>query len=319
MIETRGLAKKYGSVIALKSLDLSVNEKTIFGFVGPNGAGKTTAIRILCGLLAPSEGRASVGGIDVVRHPDKLSLVVGYMPDYLIPYEGMRVWEYLDFFGAAYGIPRSSRRRRVDEVLDLTGTRSLRDYYVETLSHGMLQRMGIARTLIHDPQVIFLDEPIGGLDPRARVEIRILLQRLKELGKTLVISSHILPELATLCDQIGFIDRGELIACGSVREVQRQVHPHRVFEIEVLSDPKQAEQDLSRLIPEEKLSSLSRLENLIRVELEGNDDELSDVLTELVRLGHSIIGFREVEGDLEEAFLALTSGEGFGQRNWEES
>jgi ABC-2 type transport system ATP-binding protein len=317
MIQTQGLTKRYAKVVALKDLDLEIDEKTIFGLVGPNGAGKTTLIRILCGLLAPTEGRASVAGIDVGRHPSQLGEVVGYMPDYLIPYEGMRVWEYLDFFGAAYRIRRAARRARIDEILDLTGTGAMRDYYVETLSRGMSQRVGIARALIHDPPVLVLDEPTGGLDPRARVEIRLLLLELKRLGKTLIVSSHLLPELAAVCDAVGFLDRGALIACGSVREVARKVHPHRVFELQVLDRPLEAEQETRRLIPPERLSRVDRLDKLIRVELEGSDEDVSRILSELIHRGHCVIGFREVEYNLEEAFLALTSGNGFGRRSGE--
>lgn len=315
MIETRGLTKKYGNVLALRSLDLAVPEGTIFGFVGPNGAGKTTTIRILCGLLAPSGGSATVAGVDVVAHPEKLGAQVGYMPDFLIPYDGMRVWEYLDFFGAAYRLPRAKRRQRIDEVIDLTGIGAMRDYYVETLSHGMRQRLGIARTLVHDPTVLFLDEPTGGLDPRARVEIRVLLARLKQLGKTIVVSSHILPELATFCDQVGFIDQGVLKALGTVREVARQVHSNRVFEIEVVNHPEKAASDVSELLPPEHLVRFDRLANLLRVEMKGSDPEIALLLTGLVERGHAIIGFREVTADLEEAFLALTSGDEFGRRS----
>jgi ABC-2 type transport system ATP-binding protein len=315
MIETKGLTKKYGSVTAVHPLDLAIERGEIFGYVGPNGSGKTTTIRMLCGLLAPTEGSATVAGVDVVQHPSRVRSSVGYMPDYLLPYEGMRVWEYLDFFGAAYRIRRKLRRKRIEEVLELTGAQAMRDYYVETLSHGMRQRMGVGRTLIHDPDVLFLDEPTGGLDPRARVEMRMLLRRLKDIGKTILISSHILPELATVCDRVGFIERGRLVACGTVEEVQRQVHPHRIFEFEVLDGAEGAERSVTELIGNGKLSKVSRLENLIRLEMQARDEEVAALLAELVRRGHSVLGFREVVADLEEAFLALTSEAVFGQRS----
>jgi ABC-2 type transport system ATP-binding protein len=208
MIETKQLRKQYGSVVALTDLDLKVEKGVIFGYVGPNGAGKTTTIRILCGLMAPTAGSVHIAGVDVVHRPEQVRSIVGYMPDYLTPYEGMRVWEYLDFFGAAYRIPRKERRNRVEAVLELTGAGAMRDYYVETLSHGMRQRLGVARALVHDPDVLILDEPTNGLDPRARVEMRQLFTRLKDLGKTTLISSHILPELASVCDIVGFMDQG---------------------------------------------------------------------------------------------------------------
>jgi ABC-2 type transport system ATP-binding protein len=314
MIETKELRKQYGAVVALHHLDLKVDKGQIFGYVGPNGAGKTTTIRILCGLMAPSAGTARVAGVDVVRNPNDVRALVGYMPDYLTPYEGMRVWEYLDFFGAAYRIRRKVRRQRVDAVLELTGAEAMRDYYVETLSHGMRQRLGVARALVHDPEVLILDEPTNGLDPRARVEMRQLFTRLKELGKTILISSHILPELASVCDVVGFMEQGKLIACGSVRDVQRQVHPHRVFEIEVLSDPSAAEQTARTSIPPDRLFGLNRIENLIRLQVDASDDESAQLLQQLVQAGNQILGFREVMTDLEGAFLALTSSGQFGRR-----
>jgi ABC-2 type transport system ATP-binding protein len=317
MIHTQGLTKNYGGVTAVRPLDLEIQKGEIFGYVGPNGSGKTTTIRMLCGLLAPSGGTATVAGVDVVRNPARVRSTVGYMPDYLVPYEGMRVWEYLDFFGAAYRIRRKVRRRRIDEVLELTGAQAMRDYYVETLSHGMRQRMGVARTLIHDPDVLFLDEPTGGLDPRARVEMRMLLRRLQEIGKTILISSHILPELATICDRVGFIEQGRLVACGAVEQVQRQVHPNRVFEFEVLDRAADAEQAVTELVSDGKLSNVSRLENLIRFEMEARNDEVAALLAKLVERGYSVLGFREVVADLEEAFLALTSEAVFGQRSTE--
>jgi ABC-2 type transport system ATP-binding protein len=317
MIETRGLRKQFGSIVALHQLDLKVERGTIFGYVGPNGAGKTTTIRILCGLMTPSAGSAEIGGVDVVQNPSHVRAMVGYMPDYLTPYEGMRVWEYLDFFGAAYRIGRKERRVRVGAVLDLAGAEAMRDYYVETLSHGMRQRLGVARALIHDPALLILDEPTNGLDPRARVEMRLLLGRLRETGKTILISSHILPELASICDSVGFMEQGKLVACGSVRDVQRKVHPHRVFEIDVLSDPAPVEQALRQLIPQEKLFGLERIENLLRLQMEANDEEVAQALKQLVLQGHSIMGFREVITDLEEVFIALTTSGQFGRRSTE--
>lgn len=314
MIETKQLRKQFGAVVAVHHLDLEVTTGIIFGYVGPNGAGKTTTIRILCGLMAPTAGSVRVAGVDVVRNPDGIRSVVGYMPDHLTPYEGMRVWEYLDFFGAAYQLPRQLRRKRVDAVLDLTGAEAMRDYSVETLSHGMRQRLGVARALVHDPDLILLDEPTNGLDPRARVEMRQLFTRLRELGKTIVISSHILPELASVCDRVGFMEQGKLIACGTVREVQRQVHAHRVFELDVRSDVAAAETTIRERCPAGRLFGIDRIENLLRVQLDANDDEAAQLLSALIHQGHQIMGFREVLTDLEGAYLALTSGGQFGRR-----
>jgi ABC-2 type transport system ATP-binding protein len=203
-------------------------------------------------------------------------------------------------------------------VLELTGAEAMRDYYVETLSHGMRQRLGVARALVHDPDLLIFDEPTNGLDPRARVEMRRLFLRLKDLGKTTLISSHILPELASVCDVVGFMDQGEMIAYGSVRDVQRQVHPHRIFEIEMLSDPCAAEHAVRMLVPAEKLHGCNRIDNLLRLQLEASDDEAAGVLNRLVQQGHLILGFREVMTDLEGAFLALTSTGQFGRRSTNE-
>ena len=194
MIATQELTKKYQDVLALDHLNLVVEAGEIFGYIGPNGAGKTTTIRILSGLMRPTSGEATVAGVDVVRHPQEAKKVVGYMPDVFGVYQGMRVWEYLDFFGAAYRLPRVERKARIEEVLAITGTDVMRDYFVDSLSRGMQQRVGIARAMIHNPQVLFLDEPTSGLDPRARIEMRQLLRRLKEMGKTILVSSHILPD-----------------------------------------------------------------------------------------------------------------------------
>ena len=315
MIETRGLTKNYGDFTAVHPIDLTIDRGEIFGYVGPNGSGKSTTIRMLCGLLEPTGGSATISGVDVVENSAKVRVSVGYMPDYLMPYDGMRVWEYLDFFGAAYRIPKRIRRKRTDEVLELTGSSAMRDYFVETLSHGMRQRLGIARSLVHDPDMLFLDEPTNGLDPRARAEMRMLLRQLKDLGKTILISSHILPELATICDRVGFIEQGHLVACGTVETVQRQVHPHRVFEIEVLQDAEGAEQAIAQLIDPKLVASIERLENLIRVELTAHDEQIAQLLRGLVEQNREIIGFREVVADLEEAFMALTSETAFGKRS----
>ena len=213
MIRTENLTKKYENFLALDNLNLTIAEKEIFGYIGPNGAGKTTTIRILAGMMSPTSGKAEVGGIDVVANPRRAKEVVGYAPDAVGVYRGMRVWEYLDFFAAAHRIPKAKRQSRVDDVLKITGADEMKDYFVDSLSHGMRQRVGIARTLIHDPKVIFLDEPTNGLDPRARIEMRNLLKSLQQLGKTILVSSHILPELATTCDRIGIIEQGKMLIC----------------------------------------------------------------------------------------------------------
>src|SRR5438128_10074366 len=231
VVETRELTKKYGPFVALDHLTMSVERGEILGFVGPNGAGKTTTIKILVGLARPTSGAARVAGADCVSEARKIKRLVGYMPDTFGSYDNMRVGEYLDFFGAAFGIPRRDRARRIDEALDTAGASSFRDLYVEALSHGMKQRVAVARTLLHDPAVLILDEPANGLDPQARIEMRQLLLDLAERGKTLLVTSHILPELARICHRIAIITRGRPQAYGTLDEIARQLSPMRTMEI----------------------------------------------------------------------------------------
>src|SRR5579871_2606417 len=230
-VETRDLTKKYGKFVALDRLTMSIQRGQILGFVGPNGAGKTTTIKILVGLARPTSGSATVAGVDCVKEARKLKRLVGYMPDTFGSYDNLRVSEYLDFFGAAFGIPRRERGRRVGAVLDLAGAASFRDLYVEALSHGMKQRVAVARTLLHDPEVLILDEPANGLDPQARIEMRELLLDLANRGKTLLVTSHILPELARICHRVAIITRGRLRAFGTLEEITRQLIQLRPMEI----------------------------------------------------------------------------------------
>lgn len=318
MIKTEGLTKKYKNVVALDNLTLHIKEGDIFGFIGPNGAGKTTTIRILSGLLAPTDGKASVDGIDVIRYPRKIRSVVGFMPADFGVYHEMRVWEYLDFFGAAFKIPKKKRRSRIEEVLDLTKTVEMRDYYVDSLSTGMKQRVGIAKTLIHDPKVLFLDEPASGLDPRARIEMRQLLKTLKGLGKTTLVSSHILPELASICDSIGIIQKAKLLISGSMDDVLKRVRKNRVIEIEFRKRPDEAIRFLQTKYRKEKLRPLEKNENLVRLEFDGLDAEIAGILKILVDNGHPVLWFREVMTDLEEIFLSVTEEAAAGQRAFSE-
>src|SRR4051794_25996490 len=231
VVETKGLTKSYGRLTALDGLTLSVGRGQILGFIGPNGAGKTTAIKILVGLARPTAGSARVGGVDCVARPRELKRRIGYMPDTFGSYDNMRVAEYLDFFGAAFGIRRRERARRIDKVLDLAGAGSFRDLYVEALSHGMKQRVAIARTLLHDPEGLILDEPANGLDPEARIEMRQVLLDLAERGKTLLVTSHVLPELARVCHRVAIITRGRLRVLGTLKEITRQLRQLRPMEV----------------------------------------------------------------------------------------
>ena len=306
MIVTEALTKSYGEVLALDSLDLAIGEGEIFGYIGPNGAGKSTTIRILSGLLRPSSGSARVAGVDVVRHPQEAKRVVGYMPDSFGVYHGMRVWEYLDFFGAAYRLSQAVRRQRVEEVLHVTGTDGMRDYFVDSLSRGMQQRVGIARALIHDPKVLFLDEPTSGLDPRARIEMRELLKHLKELGKTVLVSSHILPELASVCDRIGILEQARLLLCDRMEAVLRQVEQRRLIEVEVMAAPERAGALLAAQFPSDKLAVTECVGRMLRLSFDGEEEEIAGLLAFLIQQGVGVLWYREVPLDLEHIYMKVT-------------
>src|SRR4028118_1610543 len=233
MIQIKDLTKTYRELTAVRGLNLSIEQGDVFGFIGPNGAGKTTTIKVLATLLEPTTGVAYVDGVDVVRNPLEVRRLIGYMPDFFGVYDDVKVWEYLDFFAAAYKIPANKRKAIIDDVLELTDLTGKREAYVESLSRGMKQRLCLAKTLVHDPKVLLLDEPASGLDPRARIEFRALLKELKAMGKTIIVSSHILPELADFCTSVGIIERGQLIVAGPIDAIMREVIGGRVLEIRV--------------------------------------------------------------------------------------
>src|SRR6266700_2154094 len=236
MIEIKHLRKEYKDLVAVKDLTLDLDQGDIFGFIGPNGAGKTTTIKMLATLLIPTAGSAMMNGIDVVRYPEQIRSIVGYMPDFFGVYDDIKVWEYLDFFAAAYRIPKDKRPQIIDDVLTLTDLNVKKDSYVESLSRGMKQRLCLAKTLVHDPKVLLLDEPASGLDPRARIEIKELLKELKAMGKTIIVSSHILPELADFCNKIGIIEKGEMLISGDVTDIIRQLAGHHMLEVRIIDD-----------------------------------------------------------------------------------
>ena len=306
MIATEGLTKYYGKFCALHDLTMSVEKGHVFGYIGPNGAGKTTTIRILAGLLKPTMGRAFIGDTDVTRHPRKVKTLVGYLPDFFGVYEGMRVAEYLDFFGAAFKIPRRERRKRIDNVLEVTGSTYMRDMFVEALSRGMKQRVGIARTLLHDPAVLLLDEPLSGLDPKARVEMKTLLRDLGQLGKSILISSHILPELSAVCDLVGILGDGKLLDFGPVQEVMLGLRRNRVVEVELLDNADGATELLKRIASSAGIAGVKREGDLVRFEWDADRTQLSELLASLTNKGFKVLWFREVPVSLEDAFIKLT-------------
>ncbi len=301
------LTKRYGEFTALDDLSLTLSAGQILGLIGPNGAGKTTAIKILVGLARPTGGTARIGDADCVTDARQIKHLVGYMPDRFGSYDNMRVREYLDFFGAAFSIPRRKRIARIDEVMETTGTTYMRDKFVESLSHGMQQRVGVARTLLHDPQVLILDEPANGLDPQARIEMRDLLIRLAKLGKTLIVTSHILPELSRICDHIAILTHGKLRAFGTVEEIGRQVSQKRTIEAQlVLAEQIAAASKIIRRTIEEGAELTESLEeSAIRFRTALPEAQLGDLLSELVRGGIRVTQFRELQTDLEEAFLSF--------------
>ena len=307
MIKTIDLTKKYGDIFAIRSIELDLLEGDLFGFIGPNGAGKTTTMRIISTLLAPSWGEAYVCGYSVHTKPKDIRRLVGYMPDFFGVYDDMTVVEYLEFFAAAYRINGEARRKRVDEMLDVVDLEFKRDAYANTLSRGQTQRLGLARTLIHDPQVLLLDEPLSGLDPRARIEMRNLLRRLGQMGKTIIVSSHILPELADICNKVGIIDRGELKVNATVTEVLKQVREHTVLVVEP-STVDQLERVALLLQGHEKVQSIEAGDASIRVILRREVTDYSDLPRRLIENGVNLRRFSEEELDLESAFMALTKG-----------
>jgi len=305
-VQTFGLTRMYGNIAALSGLDLTVNRGDLFGFIGSNGAGKTTTLRILATFLAPSAGRAQILGHDVVRDADAVRHVIGYMPDFFGVYKDMEVTEYLDFFGACYKIPTAQREKTVNDVLELVGLSEKKGALIGALSRGMQQRLGLARVLIHDPQLLLLDEPASGLDPRARIEMMAILQELQRLGKTIIISSHILSELQTLCNRVAIIEKGKLIYSGPVQGVRDQMSQGRVMWVRVSSDPTEA---LSLLKSRSEITDATASDGQIKVTLASYDVDHSVVADVLVRGGARLIELREDEIGLEEVFMRVTRGE----------
>jgi ABC-2 type transport system ATP-binding protein len=305
-IETHALTRRFGKTTAVDDLNLNVPAGSLFGLIGPNGAGKTTTLRMLAGLLQPTSGRIVING-QVANH-DWLELQrqIGYMPDFFGVYEDMLVWEYLDFFARCYDLPPTRRRQVTDELLELVDLAEKREAYVQTLSRGMRQRLCLAHALVHDPQVLLLDEPASGLDPRARVEMRELLRELSAMGKTVVVSSHILMELAELCDSVGIIEKGRLVASGPLDEITRQAKQERTLRLKVISDQSQAE---TVLRDQPGIGQIYETNNYLEVKFLGDDEATADLLATLVARGVRMASFSEVTSGLEDVFLRLTKGE----------
>lgn len=294
---------------AIRDIDLDLGQGDLFGFIGPNGAGKTTTMRIIATLLTPTYGEAYVCGYSIYTHPKEIRRLVGYMPDFFGVYDDMTVIEYLDFFAAAYRIAPQARRKRCDEMLEVVDLEFKRDAYANTLSRGQTQRLGLARVLLHDPAVLLLDEPLSGLDPRARIEMRSLMRRLGSMGKTVIVSSHILPELADVCNKVGIIDSGKMIASDDVASMIRQVRPNMAILIEP-SLKTQLDAAAKMLSNHELVQSVDIVAESVKATLKTDAGDYSSLATLLVSNGIAIKRFAEEEINLESAFMAFTKGAG---------
>ncbi|HMZ51201.1 MAG TPA: ABC transporter ATP-binding protein [Candidatus Sumerlaeota bacterium] len=306
MIEIHAVTKIYKDLTAVKNLNLQINKGDIFGFIGPNGAGKTTTIKILATLLKPTQGYAMVGGYNVLTQPDDVKRVMGYMPDNFGVYDDMKVWEYLDFFAAAYKIEKSKRKQIIDDVLALTDLSEKKDAMVDALSRGMKQRLCLAKTLVHDPQVLLLDEPASGLDPRARIELRELLKELRNMGKTILISSHILTELADFCNTIGIIERGELLYSGDIQAITDQLRGGKVVEVKVKEGFEQKAEEV--FMNDKRVQKVEREGQELRVYFPLDLEDTSIVTDIMVENGIKFNSVKELEIDLEDVFMKVTKG-----------
>jgi ABC-2 type transport system ATP-binding protein len=307
MIEFRRLHRYFGRTKAVNDVSFEVNRGQVFGYIGPNGAGKTTSMRILATLDCPQSGDAFVDGFSVIDDPDRVRRRLGFMPDYYGTYPNVNVLEYLDFFARAYGIRGDDRRRAMSYVLDFTGLDKLQTKEVNGLSKGMKQRLGLGRTMTHDPPVLVLDEPAAGLDPRARIELREMIRRLAADGKTILVSSHILTELAEMCDVVGIIEQGKVLAVGSVADIQRQGQQHERawVQLRILGGAETASQWLAA---RDDIHELKIDGETATFAHDGNENSEADLLRDLVSAGFRIVAFGTHQKSLEDVFLQVTKG-----------
>jgi len=305
MLLIENLCKQYGKLTAVDKLSLQVDTGAIFGLVGPNGAGKTTTMKILAALLTPTSGKARIAGEDVSANPARIRQLVGYMPDFFGVYDDLKVDEYLDFYAASYGIPVRERRMIIGDLLELVDLSHKHQAYVDSLSRGMKQRLCLARSLVHDPALLILDEPASGLDPRARVEMRELLKELKAMGKTIIISSHILPELAELCTHIAIMEAGQLVISGTNQEIVEHTQTGRTLQIRVIDQA-----DAAALILQEELelTEISFINNSLELPFSGSDEDLNRILNRMVEGGIPVVSFSEGKNNLEDIFMQVTKG-----------
>jgi ABC-2 type transport system ATP-binding protein len=306
IVEARGLVKRYPGTLAVSGVDLDVAEGEIFGLVGPNGAGKTTMLRMLATLLLPTSGDALIAGESVTRNPQAVRRVLGYMPDSFGVYDDMKVWEYLDFFGRCYGLDPARRKRMIGDLLELVDLGAKRDAYVQSLSRGMQQRLCLAHALVHDPQVLLLDEPASGLDPRARVELRELLRELRTLGKTILISSHILPELEELCTSVAIVDHGRVLAAGTIAEIGSKLRVGEVLRVRVLGDADAVEAARAWFEGQADVASASMDAGQIEIGFRGNEAGAAQLLASAIASKIQVASYSPATTDLQELFLQVT-------------
>ena len=307
MLETKELTRYYGSFLALDHLSISIGEGELHGFVGPNGAGKTTTMRILATLLAPSSGTVTLDGVDLKKNPRRIREMVGYMPDFFGVYDNLKAWEYLDFYARCYGIRADKRKQMTNQLLDLVGLSDKHDAYVNTLSRGMKQRLCMAHALIHDPKLLILDEPASGMDPRARADMKNILRTLREMGKTVLISSHILPELAEMCDALTIIDHGKLVFSGSVEALNEKMNGDAPVEVHLLSG---AETDAAVRIAQQ-CPGVTAIEQegpaLLKIKLPAGDEPAAYLLQMLMQDGVKVSDFHRTPLNLEKVFMEVTA------------
>lgn len=306
MLEVKNLRKEYANLTAVKGISFTLQPGDVFGFIGSNGAGKTTTIRMIATLLEPTSGTAVLNGADIRQNPMDVRRMLGYMPDFFGLYDDVKVWEYLDFFAAIYQVPNKQRNDVIDNVLELTDLTVKKDAFVQSLSRGMQQRLCLARCLVHDPSLLLLDEPASGLDPRARAELKELIAELGSMGKIVIVSSHILTELADFCNTVGIMEKGELLAYGPVETIVRNMQPNRMLEARLIRDAGEAARvvrDIQDVLNVEAIG-----DNILRIDYNGDHEAQSELLATLVKRGFRVVTLREDQADLEDVFLRLTTG-----------
>ncbi|GKU27612.1 ABC transporter ATP-binding protein [Clostridium folliculivorans] len=305
MLEIKDLYKTYGKFQAVRGLNLEIPKGEIFGFVGPNGAGKTTTMRIICGLLDATSGKVVVDGINALKDTRLLKSKIGYMPDFFGVYDDLKVTEYLEFYASIYNITGTESKKICMDLLELVDLVDKKDFYVDNLSRGMKQRLCLARSLVHNPELLVLDEPASGMDPRARIEMKEILRTLKGMGKTILVSSHILPELAELCTSIGIIERGQVVVNGTVEEIMKKIYHTQTIKIKVLD---KAEETLRILKEYPDLDNINPVgDNIVEASFKGDDRYMNELLVRLINNNIPVVSFNQLDGNLEDIFMKVTA------------